>query len=84
MHRTDEKPIVPNGFEVNLFAPALAGPRIVRSAPNGDVFVAESVGRPLGDDRFLGRIERLTKRRRRAGKRGPKPKRGRQLNALSP
>ena len=42
MHRTDEKPIVPNGFEVNLFASGLAGPRIIRSAPNGDVFVAES------------------------------------------
>jgi len=34
---------------------------------------AESIGRPLGDDRFLARIERLTKRRLRPGKRGPKP-----------
>ncbi|MGB7037135.1 MAG: sorbosone dehydrogenase family protein, partial [Xanthobacteraceae bacterium] len=42
MHRTDQKPIVPNGFEVNLFASGLSGPRIVRTAPNGDVFVAES------------------------------------------
>ncbi len=42
MHRTDQKPIVPNGFEVNLFASGLAGPRIIRTAPNGDVFVAES------------------------------------------
>jgi glucose/arabinose dehydrogenase len=40
--RTDQKPIVPNGFEVNLFASGLAEPRIVRAAPNGDVFVAES------------------------------------------
>jgi glucose/arabinose dehydrogenase len=39
----DEKPIVPNGFEVNLFASGLAGPRIIRTAPDGDVFVAESV-----------------------------------------
>ena len=38
----DQKPIVPNGFEVNLFASGLAGPRIIRTAPNGDVFVAES------------------------------------------
>ena len=42
VHRTDQKPIVPNGFEVNLFASGLAGPRIIRTAPNGDVFVAES------------------------------------------
>ncbi len=43
VHRTDQqKPIVPNGFEVNLFASGLTGPRIVRTAPNGDVFVAES------------------------------------------
>jgi glucose/arabinose dehydrogenase len=43
VHRTDEqKPIVPNGFEVNLFAPSLSNPRIIRTAPNGDVFVAES------------------------------------------
>jgi glucose/arabinose dehydrogenase len=43
VHRTnDEKPIVPNGFEVNLFASGLAGPRLIRVAPNGDVFVAES------------------------------------------
>jgi glucose/arabinose dehydrogenase len=42
-HRTDaQKPIVPNGFEVNLFASGLAGPRLIRTAPNGDLFVAES------------------------------------------
>jgi putative transposase len=34
---------------------------------------AESIGRPLGDDRFLTRIERLTARQLRPGKRGPKP-----------
>jgi glucose/arabinose dehydrogenase len=38
----DQKPIVPNGFEVNLFASGLAAPRIIRVAPNGDVFAAES------------------------------------------
>jgi glucose/arabinose dehydrogenase len=43
MRRTDDqKPIVPNGFEVNLFASGLLEPRILRVAPNGDVFVAES------------------------------------------
>jgi glucose/arabinose dehydrogenase len=38
----DQKPIVPNGFEVNLFASNLSGPRLIRVAPNGDVFAAES------------------------------------------
>lgn len=43
VHRTeDQKPIVPNGFEVNLFASGLDGPRLLRVAPNGDLFVAES------------------------------------------
>jgi len=34
---------------------------------------AESVGRPLGDDGFLARLERLTRRSLKPGKRGPKP-----------
>jgi putative transposase len=34
----------------------------------------ESVGRPLGDDRFLARIERTTKRRLKPRERGPKPR----------
>jgi putative transposase len=55
------------------FADLLAG------APEVDLFsrlrAAESIGRPLGDDRFLARLERLTKRRLRPGKRGPKSKR---------
>ena len=42
VRRTEQKPIVPNGFEVNLFASGLSGPRMIRTAPNGDVFVAES------------------------------------------
>ncbi len=52
----DQKPIVPNGFEVNLFASGLAGPRLIRVAPNGDVFAAESnagrirVLRPNGNE----------------------------------
>jgi len=42
VRRTDQKPLVPGGFEVNLFASGLAGPRTIRPAPNGDIFVAES------------------------------------------
>jgi glucose/arabinose dehydrogenase len=40
--RADEQPVVPSGFAVELFASGLAGPRIIRTAPNGDIFVAES------------------------------------------
>ncbi len=47
-------------------------------APVADAFsrlrAAETIGRPLGDARFLARIERLTKRRLRPRKRDPKPK----------
>jgi putative transposase len=35
---------------------------------------AESIGRPLGDEKFLARLERLAKRTLRPGKRGPKPR----------
>jgi putative transposase len=35
---------------------------------------AESIGRPLGDDRFLARSERITKRVLKPAKRGPKPR----------
>jgi len=62
--------------------------------PEADLFdrlrAAESIGRPLGDERFLARVERLTRRRLRPGKRGPKAKtpaqeaQGELLNALSP
>jgi glucose/arabinose dehydrogenase len=34
------KPHVPPGFSVELLASGLAGPRIMRQAPNGDVFVS--------------------------------------------
>jgi len=33
---------VPPGFEVRLFAVGLLGPRLLRVAPNGDIFVAET------------------------------------------
>ncbi len=35
-------PQAPAGFKVELFASALNGPRLIRTAPNGDFFVAES------------------------------------------
>jgi glucose/arabinose dehydrogenase len=38
----DEVPSAPPGFTVQLFAKGLAGPRLVRVAPNGDIFVAET------------------------------------------
>lgn len=33
---------MPAGFEVSLFAEGLDEPRLIRAAPNGDIFVAES------------------------------------------
>jgi hypothetical protein len=36
------KPMVPPGFSVRLFASELQNPRLVRVAPNGDLFVAET------------------------------------------
>jgi glucose/arabinose dehydrogenase len=36
------KPTVPAGFAVEMVASGLKGPRVVRIAPNGDIFVAES------------------------------------------
>jgi glucose/arabinose dehydrogenase len=36
------KPRVPSGFSVEMVASGLAGPRAIRLAPNGDLFVADS------------------------------------------
>jgi glucose/arabinose dehydrogenase len=36
------KPLVPEGFSVEMAASGLTGPRVIRLAPNGDLFVAES------------------------------------------
>jgi glucose/arabinose dehydrogenase len=36
------KPKVPQGFAVEMVASGLAGPRVIRTAPNGDLFVANS------------------------------------------
>jgi putative transposase len=62
---------------------------LLASATETDLFArlraTESIGRPLGDDRFLARIERLTKRLLRPRKRGPKSNEpAKQLSALSP
>jgi glucose/arabinose dehydrogenase len=38
----DALPKVPPGFAVNLFASGLKQPRVVRVAPNGDIFISES------------------------------------------
>ena len=50
---------------------------LLASEPETDLFdrlrAAESIGRPLGDDRFLARLERRTGRTLKPGKRGPKP-----------
>ena len=50
---------------------------LIATQPDADAFArlrgAESIGRPLGTDRFLSRIERATRRILRPGKRGPKP-----------
>ena len=63
-------PQVPAGFKVDLFAEGLSGPRQMRVAPNGDIFVAETdadrirVLRPGSDgskpavnEIFAGRLE---------------------------
>lgn len=36
------KPTAPKGFSVELVTSGLAGPRVIRTAPNGDLFVADS------------------------------------------
>lgn len=51
---------------------------LLDSAPEEDLFArlraAESIGRPLGSERFVARLERLTGRPLRPTKRGPKPR----------
>ena len=50
---------------------------LLASEEEADLFAslraAETIGRPLGDDRFLARVEKRTGRVLKAGKRGPKP-----------
>src|SRR5258708_4285160 len=35
-------PVAPKGFKVELYATGLDNPRLLRTAPNGDIFLAES------------------------------------------
>lgn len=53
---------------------------LLAAEPDAEAFArlraAESIGRPLGSDAFLARLERATKRRLKPQKRGPKPKAG--------
>jgi len=50
---------------------------MLASEPEIEMFerlrAAESIGRPLGNDRFVARLERLTGRALKPGKRGPRP-----------
>jgi glucose/arabinose dehydrogenase/cytochrome c2 len=39
---TNATPAVPPGFTVKLFVKGLRNPRLVRTAPNGDIFIAET------------------------------------------
>ena len=38
----DAWPVAPKGFKVELYATGLDNPRLLRTAPNGDIFLAES------------------------------------------
>jgi putative transposase len=52
---------------------------LLEEGPDPELFErlrrAESIGRPLGDDRFIRKLERLTRRVLKPAKRGPKPAR---------
>lgn len=37
-------PLTQEGFTAETFATGLAGPRVIRHAPNGDIFLSESIG----------------------------------------
>ncbi|MDR3418866.1 MAG: PQQ-dependent sugar dehydrogenase, partial [Nevskia sp.] len=50
----DAWPRVPEGFEVQLYAEGLRQPRLLRTAPNGDVFVAESAAGQVRVFRGIG------------------------------
>ena len=41
------KPILPKGFSVELVASGIENPRTVRVAPNGDIFVADSMANQI-------------------------------------
>jgi glucose/arabinose dehydrogenase len=59
---TNAWPIAPKGFKVELYATGLDNPRLIRTAPNGDLFLAESetgkikVFRGVGADGKAGQV----------------------------
>ena len=54
--RTDNNwPIAPKGFKVVLYATDLDNPRLLRTAPNGDLFLAESASGKIKVFRGVGR-----------------------------
>ena len=48
-------PQAPNGFKVELYATGLVNPREIRTAPNGDLFVAESAAGRVKVFRGIGK-----------------------------
>ena len=48
-------PQAPPGFHVNLFATGLREPRVIRVAPNGDIFVVETRAGQVRVFRGIGR-----------------------------
>jgi glucose/arabinose dehydrogenase len=47
-------PVAPKGFKVELYATGLDNPRLIRTAPNGDIFLAESQGNSIKVFRGVG------------------------------
>ncbi|MGD0892356.1 MAG: PQQ-dependent sugar dehydrogenase [Terracidiphilus sp.] len=47
-------PIAPKGFKVDLYATGLDNPRLLRTAPNGDLFLAESASGKIKVFRGVG------------------------------
>ncbi len=60
---TGASPSVPTGFTVKLFASGMANPRVVRVAPNGDIFVAETGPSRIRILRAADGLERPTENR---------------------
>jgi glucose/arabinose dehydrogenase len=52
----DAEPAVPEGFNAQLVASGLEGPRVIRTAPNGDLFFANS---DIGEIRILKLSENM-------------------------
>jgi glucose/arabinose dehydrogenase len=48
-------PIAPKGFKVELYASGLNNPRLLRTAPNGDLFLAESASGKIKVFRGVGK-----------------------------